>query len=649
MPIVKMPNGETIRFPDNMPETEMANAVMLYSKKFAPVEPTLSMPEAETQGGVQQPQKRDILTGDMPALVGGVIGGLAQTARQRIPAAGILAGGGEAYHQLYQRYTGDPNAPQTSEEAARRIGLLGGEQAIGQGAGELIMRGLSKVLPHVKEKFMVPDRTGAEETLRNYMEPTLNKGISERVSDKIFNFLPESLQYERYAKPGFTVAQKADPLSGAHRMEQIVESSFFGAKPIKEFKFAQQKGLEQWADDASQQVWAGIEKVPPSQRGQKFVEGFDKAEDVFRQGVKQKYSQVDNILGDVTVDNSVRKTSTILDSSGKPFTYDVTETSNKIVDLTEFKKWVAKESSENAKFVGIGGAQSGDTLISKATNLPDKFSFADAAELRSRLIKEGVGVEGKPVAHAVMAKVTSRIDSAMEQAAKSVGGDAEKAWRKANAFYKKGKKTFDNEFISNLIERGREQPELVGKGLFQNGEISQIKMAKNALKGSPQTFQAMKAGWLEDVFNASKKDDGSLVGKTFFNKLKGMGDETLKEIFTGPELALIRKFEEASTRTQKLGSAGGGSILIQLMQAGAIGGAITGAWFKDPDIVAGGVTILLAPKVLAHMLVNPKYHNLFYRGLSTERPIYTPAITRLAAESVKINNELKEKEIQGIK
>jgi hypothetical protein len=555
--------------------------------------------------------KKDIVAGDLPSFLGGIAGGLAPTLRQRVPAAGILAGGGEAFHQLYQRATGDPNTPQTSEEAARRIAELGGGQAVGQLAGEGITMGISKLLPHVKESMMVRDRTGSEDTLRQFMEPYLNKGLSERMADKAYQFLPESLQYERYAKPGFTIAQKSDPLSGAHRMEQIVESSFFGAKPIKEFKKAQQSALEDWSKSISNQMWQGMEKLPPEQRGQAFVEAFNKAEDMFRQGAKSRYAEVDKVLGSESIDISGIKTAAM------------------------------ELAQKNAQFKGIGSSESGDTLIKQIADLPDQMTFADASELRSRLLKVAKASRGD-VGGKNAYDFVGQVDKAMESTAGNLSEDAKKVWREANSFYKEGKQTFDNSFIEGLVKKGKDQPELVGKALFQNGEITQIKMAKDILKDDPKTFQAMKAGWLEDVFTKTKKSDGSLVGNAFFSQLKGMGDETLKEIFTGPELALIRKFEEASTKTQKLGSAGGGSILVQLMQAGALGGILSGTYFREPEMLAGGLAILAAPRVLGNMLVNPKYHHLFYNGLSTEKPLWMPALSKLAAEAYKVEKQLSE-------
>lgn len=633
MPIVEYPDGTEVEYPDDWTQEQLKNASMLYGRQFhanASKQPpfdyntkTNELRSVELNPGQADPlsnpplTRADVVSGDIPALIGGIAGGFAKTARQRIPAAGILAGGGEAFHQIYQHATGSPNAPKTSQDAAMRIAEMVGLQALGQGVGEGLTWGASKVLPHVQEALMVRDRTGSEDMLRSYMEPYLKKGFSEKVADNVYDFLPEFMKYDRYSKPGFSIAQKADPLSGAHRMEQIVESSFFGAKPIKQFKWAQQRGLEDWSKNISEQLWKGVDQLPPSQRGQAFIESFDKAEGIFRNAAKEKYGAVDKVLGSESIDVSGIKT--------------------QAMELAE----------KNSQFRGIGSSDAGDSLIKQISDLPDTMTFSDAAELRSRLIKVAKSSRGD-VAGKNAYEFVSQVDKAMETTAKNLPGDAQKAWRDANSFYKEGKQTYDNNFISSLVEKGKEQPELVGKALFQNGEITQIRMAKNVLKDDPQTFQAMKAGWWEDALGNSLKSDGQLVGNSLFNQFKKMGNETLGEIFTKSELALIRRFEEAATRTQKIGKAGGGSILVQLMQAGPLAAAASGKVFSGgdkawDDFMTGGLAILAAPKVLGHMLVNPKYHSLFYRGLSTERPLYMPATMKLAAEAYKVEKQLNEK------
>ena len=658
MPIVKMPNGETIKFPDDMPEKEIANAVMLYSKKFQPVETQYSMPEAMTQGGVEQaPVAKSNVWSEMPATIGSLIGGFfANTMRQRVPAAGILAGGGEAYHQIYQHLKGDPNAPQTSEEAATRIAKLAGLEAAGQLGGEMLVRGAGKLIPHVQERFMVPDMTGSEPVLRNFMEPYLQKGLTERAYDALAPYT-QKLGFEAIEKPGYSIAQKASERSGAHRMEQIVEHSFFGAAPIQEFKGAQQKAISNWSSALVNKFTKQANLTPPGERGKMFIEAFDVAEQTFKDAAKAKYQAVDAAIEGAEVTQTVRKTSSILDASGTPFTYDVTETSNKIVDLTPFKKWVEAETKENAKFAGIASAQRGDTLISKASNLPDRMSFADSAELRSRIIQELRNAEGKPVAYADIAKVTRHIDTAMEKSAIQLGGDAEKVWREANSFYKQGKKQFDDEFLSGLISKGKEQHNLesIGSGLFMRGGVEQIRVAKKLLANDPQTLQAMKAGWLSDVLTVATKPDG-LKGNALYNVLKRVGDEKLGEIMKPGELMMLKQLSEAAIKTQKLGSGGGGSILIQLIQAtplvkvtqtlATLGLAGGGAYFDSPEALAGAVMVLATPRILGNMLVNPKYHNLFYKGLSTQKPRAIPAIIKLAAQAVKIKSQQEEQTIK---
>lgn len=605
--------GTFIEFPDGTPEETIKAVVQTRFPKRATVTPDIRGDEAIVGGG--RGNRDEVSLSAIPGIVGGVLGGMAKGSPMRVLASGLLGAGGEAGMQLYQHATGSPNAPQTSEEAAKRIGITGLEQSVGQGAGEAILRGAAKVFPRVAPEFMKPGLSESEQTMRGYMEQYLKPGLTERLADRAIAMLPENWARNAAAKPGYTIAQKASPLSTGARAEQIVEHSFFGATPIKRFKWAQEQGLEDWARDISEKVWRGVDKMPPSERGKAFTDAFDAADGAFRSEARAAYGVVDEQVG------------------------------KEVVDVTPLKTWATEQAKKNAQFAGIGSSQTGDSLLSRITNLPDNMKFSDAIELRSRLLKEGWQVESRDVARAMSSKATSTIDKAMEEAATKLSPDAHSAWREANAFYRKGKDTFDNEFMRGLVRKGKDQPELVGKSLFQNGEITQIKKAKDVLGSDVRTWQNMKAGWLDDVITKATKEDGSVAWSSFFGSIKNMGNETLHAIFSPKELMMIRQFDKALSTTQKLGSAGGGSILIQLMQAGplaALAGAGATSYTKDPEYLVGGLTILLGPRVFANMFVNPKYHSLFMKGLNTSKPRALPVLTKLAAGAYETQRRLDE-------
>lgn len=531
---------------------------------------------------------------DVPSIVGGLLGGAAKTLAGRTGLSGLLAGGGEAAHQIYQHATGSPDAPQTSTDAATRIAVPLGEQSLGNIVGEGVVRGAAKIIPKVLPEYRIPGLKEAEEAIRPYMEKYLPKGMLSKKGG-----------------PGFTISQKTDPASSAAKMENIIESSFFGGTPIKKFKFAQARAVDDYAADVTDKIWKGIEKLPPSEQGAVFTRAFDIADEVFKTTSRVKYKEVDGLVGAESV------------------------------NITKLKEWAGVLNEKNAQMAGVGASDAGDTLISKITNLPDRMTFANAAELRSRLLKEESSLLDNDKARGIAKKLAGFVDESMESTAKNLSPEAKEAWREANLFYKTGKEKFDNEFMYRLIRKGKDQPELVGKSIFQNGEITQIRKAKEILKDEPKTWQAMKAGYWEDIMGKSINPEGKIVGTNLHNSLKKMGDETMKEIFTPKERVIIESFKRALLTSQKQTTGGGGSMLIQLMQAPALGAAITGWGMlqQEPETIIGGLTVLATPRILGKMLVSPKYQSLFLNGLSTQKPIAMPAIAKLIAGALEMSRE----------
>ncbi len=166
---------------------------------------------------VPKPERQSIW-GDMPSIIGGMAGGMAKTVAGRTGLSALLAAAGEGLHQIYQGATGSELAPKTTGEAVERMAFPAGEQALGGLVGEGIVKGVSKVLPKVIPEFRLPGLKESEEALRPYMEQYLPKGM-----------------LSKHGGPGFTIAQKANPASSAAKMENIIESSFFGETPIKRF------------------------------------------------------------------------------------------------------------------------------------------------------------------------------------------------------------------------------------------------------------------------------------------------------------------------------------------------------------------------------------------------------------------------------
>ncbi|MCG6534864.1 MAG: hypothetical protein L7F78_09270 [Syntrophales bacterium LBB04] len=589
----------------------------------------------------------DSIKGQIPGLAGGLAGGAASTATKRIPLTGLLAAGGEGYHQIYQQVTGSPDAPKTSLEAAKRLLITGGEQAVGQAGGELITKGVSKLIPHIKKQFLVPGLEDAEKEIRLFMEPHLVKPMPSKGGAQ---------------GPGFTVAQKSEPFSGASKMENIIESSFFGATPIKQFKYAQEKAIEDYAKTLTDNIWQGAGKATPSEIGTNLRAAYEKAYGAFNDHAKDLYGQLDKLASSVKVPQAKTTISPILDQSGKPIQSTKTVMTDEIVDMRPLKKWASGLLEEYKSKAGIGSSQMGDTLLGKLTGLPDSVSFSEAQKIRTGLRLEKQSFESRDIARGLATQGEKLTNVAMDKAAELLPANGKALWKETNYFYRKGMETLDNEFIYKIAQTAKEQPELVGRQLFQNGEITQIKQIKEVLMPSkdnplsqyvfsdPRTWQNMKAGYLESVFTkATDPKTGAISSSQIANFLSGksggVGTETLREIFSTEELKALKTFSIALTTIEKKAPTSGGSMLIQLMQAPALAGAVTayGGFKKDPEIIAGGLTLLATPRILGKMIVSPRYHDLFMNGLSSSKPIALPAITKLAIAAYDMRRELQSK------
>ncbi len=551
---------------------------------------------------------------------GGMVGGIAKTVKGRTLLSALLGAGAEGYHQVYQQLTGSPDAPATSQEAALRMASVSAAQGGGQLIGEGIVAGASKIIPRVKPEYLLQGHGDAEKAIQPYVDKYFPPGLLARTKAAFTGTTP-------LMRPGFTIGQKVEPYSGAAKMESIVESSFTGAGPIKRLKFAQEKAIDGMVNDLSNIMWQGISKMPPSAQGQVFLDAFKVADEAFDSTSRVLYKRVSDLNKDV------------------------------VVDIRPIKSWAQSMSEENAKRAGIGASQMGDSLISKVGNLPDQVDFSTAQSIRTGFRLEKNSVERKDVARGIAAKLEGLTDKMMDAAATKLSPEGKEAWRQANEFYANGKETFDNGFIRNLVQKGKEQPELIGRAVFQNGEISQIQKVKEILKGDQNTWQNMKAGFLQSYIEKATNAEGQFLGTTFYRSLKGMGNETLREIFTPKELNLIRLLDRASVTSQKKIAGGGGSMLIQLMQAGPLANVATivasgglmggGIYENNPEMFIGGLGILFTPRILAKMMVSPKYQKLFIEGISTSRPVSMPAISKLVTGAIQTNADL-ERRMQGV-
>jgi hypothetical protein len=470
--------------------------------------PIESIQEKILSGGEKSPSFWEGLKKELPELVGGLAGMAGKTSFPGIALSAIGGAGGEAYKQLYQHATGSEEAPQSSLEAAKRIGTAGLRQGGYELGGRAVMGGVQRILAPAGKTF-IPEAVAMDKTLRKYGSH-------------------------------LTPAQKTE--SGMiDTLEEIAEGSFFGRGPIGKFKIGQKEAFGKYVDDAVDSFASGIDsKLSPEEVGTLYQEVFTGQNTAFKKAANVLYSKVDEATQEAMVSLKHLK-----------------DFANKTLKIAEQRK-------------GIGSTQAGDTLLKKILSLEDTVTFKEAQAIRSGIGDELSTLSTtKDKAVGLAKQFFKKTDEAMQVGAGGLSGEALETWKRADTFYRAGKERFSNKFIRRLTELSKERPEFVVQNIFRDKAVTQIKRVKNVVDN--KTWETLKHSYLEGLMDAAKSSDGELVGKTLLGKLKKMGEPALREIFTPEEIGRIRGIGKMGELIQKT-TGGSGKMLIQLTQAPAVVG-----------------------------------------------------------------------------
>lgn len=529
-------------------------------------------------------------TDELPELAGGVVGGLLASARKSpmgMAIAGIGGAGGEAWKQVYQQATGSPNAPQTPGEAAKRIAVAGGTQAVGEGFGRMFFSGIAKLAAPFSKK-VTPGLDTADAALKKAMGSDLGFRPAQATDSHILD-VAEGMAEKAWTSGDSIMRHKQLQLEGYDKIKSSVLANF-----------------EQYAT-------AG---ATPEEVGLLFSKNKAFKDSVYRRLASMKYGVVDQMVG------------------------------KQAVILRPVKQEAERMVTDAAKRKGIGSTDAGDALLKKIAELDDVSTFSDAQAIRHGLMAELNKMSAtSDVAKGMAKKFISLVDGAMDDSAKRLSPDAQKAWREANQFYRSYKELFSNDFMRSLDKIAANNPQKVVQSVFKKGAAPQIRQVRSLV--SPKTFNELKAGYVREILDATVGADGYVTGKTFLKKLQDMGEPALKEIFTPDELASLRTFGKVGKTLQKP-SEGGGGMLIQLWQGGSLAMIAGGGYFDKPGVALGGGAILFGPWVLSKMMTNPTTARYLIRGMKTPngtKEAMTLA-TKLAASASKyqVDKAMKEGE-----
>jgi hypothetical protein len=145
----------------------------------------------------------------------------------------------------------------------------------------------------------------------------------------------------------------------------------------------------------------------------------------------------------------------------------------------------------------------------------------------------------------------------------------------------------------------------------------------------------LKSAWLADVVDDSSKD-GVLNHGAFEAKLRTMGPDALREMFTPEELARIDAIGDIG-RTVQSGGTTGTMLVGSMLQLGGGYKLYRGITEGDYVDIGKGGFWFFGPSAYARLIMNPRGAALLAKGFSIKPgPGATEAMAAIGAKAVKL-------------
>ena len=615
---VELTTGEILVFPEGTEQTTMKQALDNYLSKN-PTSNTIqdTTPQQESGGFV------DNLIKELPQAVGGIGGGILGAAKGArfgpvgvivggAAGAGLLGGTGKGFQQVYQYFTGDPNTPKTSKEAAVGIAKAAGEEAAWDLGGNLALKSLGKLFHLVRPKAV-------DDISR------LSMKLEEKGGQ-------------------FTASQRTDSWI-VHQLDSLTRGSLTGSGDMKKADVRNANALKLIESELSTKVAKNAtQHLSDTEVGSLFLNTLAGGKDAHKVVVGEMYSGLDDLVPTTVTQRQVAEevpTGGINPATGVPGTKTIIKTVDDVLKPVKTNK--LKEAltpyrnlMEEIKWQGVD--PDSKQLIEQTFKQDETLSFGNAQALRSNLLDAQRTLEkvtGKTKASGKLNIAVNELTKAMDMAALQQSPETLAKYKKIKKLARDGFEVFNEKFISDLITANKTNPERIGEYIFRTGNVEEIMKAKRAVRlsakytgqSSDAVWNQMQKGYLDTLLRRSSTTSNlsasatteSVVGEG----LDVSGSKLIKE-FTDPKKARtleavfgkktrdeILDFALTAERVQRRPE-GGLGMLIQLTQGSAILAVAGGAF--DPS-VAG--TTLITPLVLAKMMTSKGGAKMLATALKT--------------------------------
>lgn len=287
-------------------------------------------------------------------------------------------------------------------------------------------------------------------------------------------------------------------------------------------------------------------------------------------------------------------------------------TGEALVSTSELK--TAAEGIKSELAAGLkGGSSSTVGIVDDILARPDLIPFAESQILRSDLLAVGRSttdlIPGK--AKGIANRFAGILDRQMEEAARTISGDALDAWRIANRFWKSGAKTFNSQALKAIAKA---EPEAVFNIAIRGQRPGSIRRLREVID-DPDVWRSVQGQALNDFLLKSSDEIGNLSGVKLLNQIKRFGTDAFVELFPkGADRARLFELAAALRVAQKKPENTAMRLATQFGQVGVILGAASG--FFEPG---EATMIFLGPFALSRILTSRALTKWLTIGLTANR------------------------------
>jgi hypothetical protein len=506
------------------------------------------------------------------------------------------------------------------DDMVKEIVRAAAENAIGEGAGGLIVKGIEKVVaPGIKLLRGADDAIKTIEEQREIIKAGKASAIDKAAE----------IELEEAAKKGLLTPGIVTDSEFLDQIQNIVKSGVFGSGGLRKAEVGAETIAKSGIDDFVNQFIITDNKVAT---GKLIQESLAKQRNAFDAIVDAKYKNVDDLLGIVK----------------DPKTGVVVSSKSPLINTTPYHNLLDARINDLKKVAGGSQDKAALELLEFQKTLPYNADFSLINQYRQKLLQLGRSANTTNTKN--IASFTKEynilereITGLLENAA--VSPEAKTAFFEANRFYREGLEDFNNQIITKLVEK---RPDLVFKELVRSGgevvpmqealKIIDKRAVTPALKAeSEQLKLGLKGELLRKAIGDSTEPIGQynrlnanklegFIGSSATGAKPGKFEDISKELFTKQEYNRLLELQNALKFSQgKLIQDPGpkpGAMFFQFAQAGAAGTVLTLNTYQGEATkgIAGAALILGTPKALGWMLTSPKALEYLTRTVKATDP-----------------------------